>query len=313
MDELSNAYRCLGITEGSSLSEVRKAYRRLAKKYHPDSNPSDSSKSNLMMMKINEAYTLIKQHMSQGNTKRTAAENRRAGSGAPFVYEDPLYEDTDVLWERRYGKKSQESRGESLEELLRREQEAYRQFWERMVDEREKESEDRKTYIIILKYTYAFITFFYKYKLNSIVSRSRPYSMEVYEEFLDKFQLLIEKSAKLLRESKSRLYSERLLLLHEFLKSFMDDTKAIYPANMERRASAVHLFEEALDTRDRFISFFFEHPGMGRKEARDRLMHSLNLFEDFLQAFPDSPLIESCLDKIDVLEKLYHAFLRDEG
>jgi curved DNA-binding protein CbpA len=313
MDELINAYRCLGVTEGAPLSEVRKAYRLLAKKYHPDSNPSNSSKSNLMMMKINEAYTLIKQHLLQAKSLKTGGVNRGTGYSAPFVYEDPLYEDTDVLWERRYGKKSQESRRGSLEEQLRREQEAYRRFWEKMVDEREKESEDRKTYIIILKYTYAFISFFYKYKLHNMVARSRPYSIEIYNEFLEKFKLLVEKSAKLLRESKSRLYSERLLFLFEFLKSFMDDTKAVYPANIERRASAVHLFEEALETRDRFISFFFEHPDMGRKEARDRVMHSLNLFENFLKAFPDSPLIECCLDKIDVLEKLYHAFLREEG
>lgn len=311
MDELLNAYRCLGVTEGAPLSEVRKAYRSLAKKYHPDSNPSDSSKSNLMMMKINEAYTLIKQHLLQGKSRKTGDVNRSAKYGTPFVYEDPLYEDTDVLWERRYGRKSHQTRKKNAEEQLRREREAYRRFWDKMVDEREKESEDRKTYIIILKYTYAFISFFYKYKLHNIVTRSRPYSIEVYEEFLEKFKLLIEKSAKLLKESRSRLYSERLFFLYEFLKSFMDDTKAVYPANMERRASAVHLFEEALETRDRFINFFFEHPDVGRNEARDKLIHSLNQFENFLQAFPDSPLIECCLDKIDVLEKLYHAFLRD--
>jgi molecular chaperone DnaJ len=36
-------YKILGIDEKASLEEIKKAYRRLAKKYHPDANPGDKT------------------------------------------------------------------------------------------------------------------------------------------------------------------------------------------------------------------------------------------------------------------------------
>ena len=36
-----NPYTVLGVSEAASDEEIRAAYRRLAKKYHPDLNPND--------------------------------------------------------------------------------------------------------------------------------------------------------------------------------------------------------------------------------------------------------------------------------
>ena len=35
-------YRVLGISETASDEEIKQAYRRLAKKYHPDTHPGDA-------------------------------------------------------------------------------------------------------------------------------------------------------------------------------------------------------------------------------------------------------------------------------
>ena len=38
---VQNPYRILGVPEGASVAECTKAYKRLAKKYHPDLNPGN--------------------------------------------------------------------------------------------------------------------------------------------------------------------------------------------------------------------------------------------------------------------------------
>ncbi len=52
-------YRILGLNPGASDEEVKRAYRALAKKYHPDRNPGDKEAAR-RMQEINAAYDQIK-------------------------------------------------------------------------------------------------------------------------------------------------------------------------------------------------------------------------------------------------------------
>ena len=54
---MDNPYKVLGLSETATDDEVKAAYKRLAKKYHPDINSSPEAESR--MKEINEAYTRI--------------------------------------------------------------------------------------------------------------------------------------------------------------------------------------------------------------------------------------------------------------
>ncbi len=51
-------YKILGIEKNASKDEIKRAFRKMARKYHPDVNP-DEEKSGEKFKEINEAYTLL--------------------------------------------------------------------------------------------------------------------------------------------------------------------------------------------------------------------------------------------------------------
>lgn len=52
-----NYYDILGVSKDASAEEIKKAYLKLAKKYHPDTSKEDNAEE--MMAKINEAYDVL--------------------------------------------------------------------------------------------------------------------------------------------------------------------------------------------------------------------------------------------------------------
>ncbi len=51
-------YQILGVPKGAALVDIKKAYRKLARKYHPDLNPGDKS-SEAKFKEIQEAYSVL--------------------------------------------------------------------------------------------------------------------------------------------------------------------------------------------------------------------------------------------------------------
>ena len=66
---IDDPYSVLGLTPDASDEEVKRAYRALAKKYHPDMNPGDQHAAE-MMNRINAAYAQIKNPQPRINTQQ---------------------------------------------------------------------------------------------------------------------------------------------------------------------------------------------------------------------------------------------------
>ena len=57
MADKRDYYEVLGLSKGASDDEIKKAYRKLAKKYHPDVNKEPGAEEKLK--EINEAYEVL--------------------------------------------------------------------------------------------------------------------------------------------------------------------------------------------------------------------------------------------------------------
>ncbi len=76
MPNKDNFYEILGIPRSATAEEIKRAYRKLAKKYHPDRNPNDSS-AERKFKEVQQSYEVL------GDAEKRAqfAEYGRAGVG----------------------------------------------------------------------------------------------------------------------------------------------------------------------------------------------------------------------------------------
>ena len=58
MADKRDYYEVLGVDRGASDSEIKSAYRKLAKKYHPDINPGDQE-AEVKFKEASEAYAVL--------------------------------------------------------------------------------------------------------------------------------------------------------------------------------------------------------------------------------------------------------------
>jgi molecular chaperone DnaJ len=84
---MNDYYKTLGVSKKATLSDIKKAYRKLARKYHPDLNPGDKI-SESKFKEITEAYEVLKdpekrkQYDMFGSVKGNFRPGGRGGS--PF-------------------------------------------------------------------------------------------------------------------------------------------------------------------------------------------------------------------------------------
>lgn len=78
---MQDPYRVLGVSPNASEDEIKKAYRSLAKKYHPDLN-GGSKEAEVKMKEVNEAYSQAMKMRREGtNTGSSYGGNSYGGYG----------------------------------------------------------------------------------------------------------------------------------------------------------------------------------------------------------------------------------------
>ncbi len=79
---IDDPYKVLGVSRDASDDEIKQAYRRLAKQYHPDRNPGDQEAAK-KMQQVNAAYEQIK------NPEKAQQTGGQSGYGGYYSY-DPF-------------------------------------------------------------------------------------------------------------------------------------------------------------------------------------------------------------------------------
>jgi len=72
-------YKVLGLSPGASQDEIKAAYRRLAKQYHPDINPSADAEAK--MKEINEAYAVLIKGKTPSSSGSSSQSSYGSGTG----------------------------------------------------------------------------------------------------------------------------------------------------------------------------------------------------------------------------------------
>lgn len=73
-------YEVLGVSQSASQDEIKAAYRKLARKYHPDLN-NGSAQAEAKMKEVNEAYSIL---VKGGSSGTQGGQSQRPGSSSPY-------------------------------------------------------------------------------------------------------------------------------------------------------------------------------------------------------------------------------------
>ena len=77
-------YEVLGVSKTATAEELKKAYRQLAKKYHPDANPNNKEEAEAKFKEVNEAYETLSDPQKRQMYDQFGFNGPQGGFGSGF-------------------------------------------------------------------------------------------------------------------------------------------------------------------------------------------------------------------------------------
>mmetsp|Transcript_7095 Transcript_7095/g.20199 ORF Transcript_7095/g.20199 Transcript_7095/m.20199 type:complete len:238 (-) Transcript_7095:66-779(-) len=103
MADSEGYYEVLGVPPSASDDEIKKAYRKLALKWHPDKNPQNKAEAEQMFKKVSEAYQVLSDPQQRSlydrGGKQAVGGGFGGGRGDPFGGMDDAFS----IFERFFG------------------------------------------------------------------------------------------------------------------------------------------------------------------------------------------------------------------
>ena len=79
-----NYYEVLGVDKSASDDEIKKAYRKLAKQWHPDANPDNKAEAEAKFKEVGEAYEVLSNPQKRKNYDQFGSADGPSFGGSGF-------------------------------------------------------------------------------------------------------------------------------------------------------------------------------------------------------------------------------------
>src|SRR4051812_18818447 len=125
MAAVKDLYETLGVARNAGPDEIKKAYRKLARKHHPDANPGDSAAEE-RFKEVQQAYDVLSEPDKRKQYDSFGSANGRSGPGGGFNFPTDGFDLGDLgdlgdifsgLFGGRGGRAQQQQRGQRGRDL----------------------------------------------------------------------------------------------------------------------------------------------------------------------------------------------------